>query len=124
MRLGNVTGSLNAPVPAFASPLPSVTDPFHSTSTCRSKVAIAASFLICRGAPPPRPVPSRLMPLGLACHDYPLSGMFNAGPHPRRLCLRGLRRSALLATTIRLVRLLAGHTQLHGDADDTERQPC
>ena len=27
MRDGNVTGSENAPVPAFASPLPSITDP-------------------------------------------------------------------------------------------------
>src|SRR5215510_6569581 len=39
MRAGNETGSENAPVPAFASPLPSVTEPFQSTSTCRSKVA-------------------------------------------------------------------------------------
>src|SRR6185436_16749431 len=34
------TGSVNAPVPAFTSPLPSVTEPFHSTSACRSNVAI------------------------------------------------------------------------------------
>src|SRR2546425_8492778 len=27
-----------------------------------------------------------------------------AGPHPRDLCLRALRRSALVATTVRLVR--------------------
>ena len=26
------------------------------------------------------------------------------GPHPHRLCLRALRRSALLATTVRLVK--------------------
>src|SRR5512146_1342580 len=43
MRFGNATGSENAPVPAFAIPLPSMTDPFQSTSTCRSNVAIAAS---------------------------------------------------------------------------------
>src|SRR5712692_3556875 len=42
MREGNVTGSENAPVPAFASPLPSMTDPCHSTSTCRS-IVIGAS---------------------------------------------------------------------------------
>src|SRR5580765_4510017 len=40
MRLGNVTGSENAPLPAFASPLPSITEPCQSTSTCRSIVAI------------------------------------------------------------------------------------
>jgi hypothetical protein len=28
---------------------------------------------------------------------------FAAGPHPRRLCLRGFRRSALLQSTIHLV---------------------
>src|SRR5262245_47056636 len=38
MRDGNVTGRVNAPLPAFASPFPSVTDPRQSTSTCRSKV--------------------------------------------------------------------------------------
>ena len=42
-RAGNDTGSVNAPVPAFASPLPSITDPFQSTSTCRSNVAISVS---------------------------------------------------------------------------------
>src|SRR2546428_12849394 len=62
MRAGNDTGSLNAPVPALASPLPSVTEPFHSTSTCRSKVAIAPLFLICGGAPPPPPVAARFSP--------------------------------------------------------------
>jgi hypothetical protein len=44
MRDGNVTGSVNAPVPAFATPLPSITEPVHSTSTCRSNVAIAVSL--------------------------------------------------------------------------------
>src|SRR6266511_703023 len=41
MRAGNVTGSVNAPVPAFASPFPSGTDPCQSTSTCRSNVAMS-----------------------------------------------------------------------------------
>src|SRR5262245_20109282 len=35
-----VTGSEKAPVPAFASPLPSMIDPCHSTSACRSNAAI------------------------------------------------------------------------------------
>src|SRR5713101_7844545 len=40
MRAGNDTGNENAPVPAFASPLPSITEPCQSTSTCRSNVAM------------------------------------------------------------------------------------
>src|SRR6266550_3483284 len=42
IRAGNETGSANAPVPAFASPFPSATVPFHSTSACRSNVAMRA----------------------------------------------------------------------------------
>ena len=40
MRDGNVTGSVNAPVPAFADPLPSMIDPAQSTVTVRENVAI------------------------------------------------------------------------------------
>jgi hypothetical protein len=40
MRAGNVTGRLNAPLPAFAVPFPSMIDPDQSTSTCRENVAI------------------------------------------------------------------------------------
>ena len=43
MRDGNVTGSANAPVPAFASPLPSMSPPFQSTSTLREKTDISRS---------------------------------------------------------------------------------
>src|SRR5439155_2341123 len=46
-------------------------------------------FLLCRGAPPPRPVPSRLTPLGFACNDYPRRAATPRGL-PRRLCLRGI----------------------------------
>src|SRR5262245_16347840 len=38
MRDGNVTGRLNAPLPALAVPLPSITEPAQSTSTLRSNV--------------------------------------------------------------------------------------
>src|SRR5258706_7558918 len=41
MRDGKVTGSENAPVPAFASPLPAITEPCQSTVTLRSKVAMS-----------------------------------------------------------------------------------
>src|ERR1051326_6770295 len=44
-RAGKLTGSETAPVPAFASPLPSLTDPCQSTSTCRSNVAIGSSMV-------------------------------------------------------------------------------
>src|SRR6186713_2937597 len=73
MRDGNVTGSVNAPLPAFASPLPSITEPCQSTSTCRSNVAIAPSLLL-----------------------------YVAGPHPRHLCLAAYQTaSALFPPTIR-----------------------
>src|SRR5207247_719208 len=83
-------------------------------------------------APPPRPVPSRLSPLGIACIDFPLSQR-HAGcptpaacalaaaaarhclhrlsaqstsrwmPHPRGLCFRGRHRSAFPSSTSRLL---------------------
>jgi hypothetical protein len=40
MRFGNVTGSVNAPLPAFASPLPSINPPSQSVVTLRSNVAM------------------------------------------------------------------------------------
>src|SRR5687767_121297 len=43
MRLGKVTGSENAPVPAAAFPVPSMSPPVHSTSACRANVAIMTS---------------------------------------------------------------------------------
>src|SRR5207247_5065295 len=38
--------------------------------------------LLCRGAPPPRPVPSRLTPLGFVCNDSPLGAATPRGPAP------------------------------------------
>src|SRR6478609_9848409 len=43
MREGNVTGSVNAPVPAFATPFPSIIGPDQSTVTVRENVAILHS---------------------------------------------------------------------------------
>ena len=44
---------------------------------------------------------------------------FALGPHPQRLCLRGLRRSALLVTTARSVYDFALATKRdHGNEDD------
>jgi hypothetical protein len=40
MRAGNVTGRLNAPLPAFTVPLPSMIGPTQSTVTLRENVAI------------------------------------------------------------------------------------
>ena len=40
MRDGNVTGSVNAPLPAFACPLPSMIEPAQSTSHVRENIAI------------------------------------------------------------------------------------
>jgi hypothetical protein len=40
MREGKVTGKLNAPLPAFAVPLPSMTEPDQSTVTDLENVAI------------------------------------------------------------------------------------
>src|SRR4051812_32242706 len=47
MRDGNVTGSVNAPEPAFASPLPSMIEPAQSTVTVRENVAILISLSKC-----------------------------------------------------------------------------
>jgi hypothetical protein len=41
MRAGNVTGRVNAPVPAFADPFPSMIEPAQSTVTVRENVAIS-----------------------------------------------------------------------------------
>src|SRR5687768_2682257 len=43
MRLGNVTGSVNALVPALTEPLPSIRVPVQSTSAFRAKVAILSA---------------------------------------------------------------------------------
>ena len=40
IRDGNVTGSVNAPLPAFACPLPSMIEPVQSTVTLRENTAI------------------------------------------------------------------------------------
>ena len=40
MRRGNVTPTENAPVPAFASPDPSISEPVQSTVALRENVAI------------------------------------------------------------------------------------
>ena len=40
MRDGNVTGSVNAPVPALATPFPSMIEPAQSTVTDLENVAI------------------------------------------------------------------------------------
>src|SRR5256712_8148752 len=41
--------------------------------TRRSFLVLIFIFLLCRGAPPPRPVPRGVPPLGDACYDCPLS---------------------------------------------------
>src|SRR5687768_7097214 len=46
IRLGKVTGTEKAPLPAFAVPEPSRSPPFQSTSTCRANVAIRSSQLV------------------------------------------------------------------------------
>jgi hypothetical protein len=45
MRAGNVTGSVNAPVPAFTDPFPSMIDPAQSIVAVRENVAIVISYL-------------------------------------------------------------------------------
>jgi hypothetical protein len=46
MRRGNVTGSVNAPVPAFAVPLPSMIVPCQSTVTVRENVIDISSLIL------------------------------------------------------------------------------
>ena len=64
-------------------------------------------FLLCAGAPPPAPVPSRLTPLGFACNDYPLSATAPRGLAPGARAFAAFRRSALVAATMRSVQRLS-----------------
>jgi hypothetical protein len=68
MRDGNVTGSVNAPVPAFTAPFPSMIGPAQSTVTVREKFAMlylrfgsnnlsSLSRLRCKLRTPNQPVP-------------------------------------------------------------------
>src|SRR5438093_2025663 len=60
-----------------------VSSKLESVKVCTFSVAMVSLFLVCRGAPPPRPVPSRLLPLGIGSIDVPLSKRFCHRPLPR-----------------------------------------
>src|SRR5437763_14451250 len=106
MRLGNVTGNENAPLPAFASPLPSITEPFQSTSTCRSKVGIGPLFSLAHAR-------------SLVAN----SATFR--------CIQKIGKDDLRLRTVQYRNikgpgsgLSCRDAELHGDADQSQHDPC
>src|SRR4029453_2072283 len=103
MREGNVTGSVNAPVPAFTCPLPSMIGPDQSTVTVREKVISVSSRQSSGGSrqshpPVISPVVSACSPfLGLPRSPGPLNNRADQakdephGDHPA-LARGGIRR--------------------------------